>query len=59
MSTGLKLFEGPPQAASPGLSDWDRAFLKSLYANSWPTPWRRAIVGVDGLAWSMVGQIVP
>lgn len=55
--TILKLFESPPQAASPGLSDWDQAFLKSLY--SWPTTWRRALVGVDGLAWSMVGQMAP
>jgi hypothetical protein len=28
----LKLFDGAPSAALPGLSDWDRAFLKSLYA---------------------------
>jgi hypothetical protein len=28
----LKLFEGTPQAAPGGMSDWDRAFLKSLYA---------------------------
>jgi hypothetical protein len=30
--TILKLFDGAPQAALPGLSDWDQAFLKSLYA---------------------------
>jgi hypothetical protein len=30
-STILKLFDDTPQAAPPGLSDWDQAFLKSLY----------------------------
>lgn len=30
--TILKLFDGTPQAAPDGLTDWDRAFLKSLYA---------------------------
>jgi hypothetical protein len=30
--TILKLFDGAPQAAPLGLSDWDQAFLKSLYA---------------------------
>jgi hypothetical protein len=30
--TILKLFDGTPQAAPDGMSDWDRAFLKSLYA---------------------------
>ena len=30
--TILKLFDGAPQAAPDGLSDWDQAFLKSLYA---------------------------
>lgn len=29
--TILKLFDGAPQAAPNGMSDWDRAFLKSLY----------------------------
>jgi hypothetical protein len=28
----LKLFDGTPQDAPEGMSDWDRAFLKSLYA---------------------------
>jgi hypothetical protein len=28
----LKLFDGKPQDAPPGMSDWDLAFLKSLYA---------------------------
>jgi hypothetical protein len=30
--TILKLFDGTPQEAPPGLSEWDQAFLKSLYA---------------------------
>jgi hypothetical protein len=30
--TILKLFDATPQAAPAGMSDWDRAFLKSLYA---------------------------
>jgi len=29
--TILKLFNGAPQAAPAGMTDWDRAFLKSLY----------------------------
>jgi hypothetical protein len=30
--TILKLFDGAPQAALPRMSDWDQAFMKSLYA---------------------------
>ncbi len=30
--TILKLFDGAPQAAPDGISEWDQAFLKSLYA---------------------------
>lgn len=29
--TILQLFNGPPQAVAAGMTDWDRAFLKSLY----------------------------
>jgi hypothetical protein len=32
--TILKLFDGAPQAAPTGLSDWDQSFLKSLYATA-------------------------
>ena len=32
--TILKLFDTTPQAAPEGISDWDRAFLKSLYATA-------------------------
>lgn len=28
----LKLFDGAPEAAPPGMTDWDQAFLKFLYA---------------------------
>jgi hypothetical protein len=31
-ATVLKLFDGAPQQAPTGLTDWDQAFLKSLYA---------------------------
>ena len=31
--TILKLFDATPKAAPDGMSDWDRAFLKSLYAS--------------------------
>jgi hypothetical protein len=31
-ATVLKLFDGTPQQAPTGLTDWDQAFLKSLYA---------------------------
>jgi len=55
--TILTLFDGVPQAASPGLSDWDTAFLKALYSTSpWPEPLR---VRLDGLASIMVSEIIP
>ena len=55
--TVLKLFDAAPQAGPPGLSDWDRAFLKCLYSTaSWPEMWR---LRVDQLASSMVREIVP
>ncbi|HEY6455042.1 MAG TPA: hypothetical protein VIY90_07110 [Steroidobacteraceae bacterium] len=28
----MKLFDGAPQAAPAGMTDWDKAFLKSLYS---------------------------
>ena len=31
-STILKLFDGAPEATPAGMTDWDRAFLKSVYA---------------------------
>ena len=57
--TILNLFAGAPQAAPAGLTDWDQAFLKSLYRNSWAIPWRRKLGEVDPLALSMVSEIVP
>jgi hypothetical protein len=30
--TILRLFDGAPQAALPGMSDWDQAFVKAVYA---------------------------
>jgi hypothetical protein len=32
--TILKLFSGAPQAAPAGMTDWDRAFLRSLYTTN-------------------------
>ncbi len=36
--TILQLFNGPPQAAPAGMTDWDRAFLKSLYTTGQHKP---------------------
>jgi hypothetical protein len=52
--TILKLFIGGPQAAPAGLSDWDRAFLKSLYGTEPRSKIQRTLI-----ARSMVRQIVP
>jgi hypothetical protein len=55
--TILTLFDGVPQAARRGVSDWDMAFLKGLYSTSpWPEPLR---VRLDELASSMVIEIIP
>ena len=55
--TILKLFAGMLQAAPAGLTDWDQAFLKSVYSTAtWPQAWKRR---QDQLASSMVLQIVP
>lgn len=40
--TILTLFEGSPQAAPEGLSDWDRSFLKSLYTTNQVTRTQRS-----------------
>jgi hypothetical protein len=55
--TILRLFEGAPQAAPAGLSEWDEAFLRSL--NSRKGPWRRGLARTDQLALNMVSLIVP
>lgn len=53
----LNLFNGVGSAMRPGLSDWDRAFLKSLYSTAtWPEGWRYRL---DELASRMVGEIIP
>jgi hypothetical protein len=40
----LTLFDGPPQAALPGMSDWDRAFLKSLYGTFQASTLQRSLI---------------
>ena len=51
--TILRLFEGAPQAAPPGMSDWDRAFIKSLYASE-----ARLTVQKSEIARAMLREIV-
>jgi hypothetical protein len=43
--TILKLFDGPPKAAPAGMTDWDRAFLKSLYATDQASKQQRGEIG--------------
>ena len=52
--TILKLFDGTPQAAPDGISEWDRAFLKSLYATASTSKGQRAQI-----AHQMVHEIAP
>jgi hypothetical protein len=52
--TILKLFDGTPQAGSDGMSDWDRAFLKSLYATASTSKGQRAQI-----AHQVVHEIAP
>jgi len=49
----LTLFDGPPHTALTGMTDWDRALLKSLYGTGHPGQQR------DQLASDMVAQLVP
>ena len=51
--TILQLFAGSSQAAPAGMTDWDRAFLKSLYATEQSGQQRAE------LASSMVREIIP
>jgi hypothetical protein len=51
--TILRLFDGAPQAALPGMSDWDQAFVKSLYATE-----QTVTVQRSELARSMLREIV-
>jgi hypothetical protein len=43
--TILKLFDGPPQAAPAGLSDWDRDFLTILYHPVPSLATKRSLIG--------------
>jgi len=52
--TILTLFDADPQAASPGLTDWDRAFLKSFYAVE-----QKSVVARSSLAEDMIRTIAP
>jgi hypothetical protein len=52
--TILKLFDGTPQAAPDGISEWDQAFLKSLYATASTSKGQRAQI-----AHQMVHEIAP
>ncbi|HEY6454014.1 MAG TPA: hypothetical protein VIY90_01905 [Steroidobacteraceae bacterium] len=52
--TILKLFDGTPQAGPDGMSDWDRAFLKSLYATASTSKGQRAQI-----ARQVVHEITP
>jgi hypothetical protein len=50
--TILKLFDSAPGAAPEGLSEWDRAFLKSLYATDQTSKGQR-----EQIARSIVGEV--
>jgi hypothetical protein len=52
--TILKLFAGAPQAAPAGMSDWDQAFLKSLYGTAHDSKLQRSL-----MMRSMVRELVP
>ncbi len=52
--TILKLFDGPPQAALPAMSDWDQSFLKSLYLVDQDVKVQQGEIALD-----MVREIVP
>jgi len=50
--TILKLFEGAPQAAPAGMTDWDQTFLESLYATE-----QRSILQRSQIARAMLREI--
>jgi hypothetical protein len=52
--TILKLFDGAPQAAPAAMTDWDQAFLKSLYATDQKSKLQRSQI-----AHQMVHDIAP
>ncbi len=47
--TILRLFDGAPQAALPHMSDWDRAFVKSLYATQQTVTVQNSEIALDML----------
>lgn len=52
--TVLKLFDEDPQAAPAGMSDWDRAFLKSVYSTD-----QKSKLQKSQIAHQMVHDISP
>ena len=52
--TILKLFGAAPQEAPAGMTDWDRAYLKSLYATEQSSNVQRALI-----TQAMLREIVP
>jgi hypothetical protein len=52
--TILTLFDRAPQVTGAGMSDWDRAFLKSLYATGQESRLQRSEIAL-----SMVRAIAP
>jgi len=52
--TILRLFDGPPESAPEGLSDWDQAFLRMLY-----TPQRSLAKERPNIARRMIRELVP
>jgi hypothetical protein len=50
----LTLFDTGPQAAPPGMTDWDRAFLKSVYATE-----QKSILQRSNITQNMVRTIAP
>jgi len=49
----LTLFDKRPQDASPGMTDWDRAFLKSVYSSE-----QKSVVQRSAIARGMIADIV-
>ena len=52
--TILTLFDKSPEAASPGMTDWDRAFLKSMYSTE-----QKSVLQRSEMALEMVRDISP
>src|SRR4029077_6117110 len=50
----LTLFDGPPEATSAGMTDWDRAFLKSCYSTQ-----QKLVLQRSEIARGMVDSIAP